>query len=71
MEPLIQISTKFSITSVHSIVPASEVVAQGIIVGEKVFSDLRNQLKVLQEERKRLIQYIERKGQFTGLLSFE
>ena len=56
---------------IHSIVPASEMVAQGIIVGEKVHSNLRNQLNVLYDERKRLIQYMERKGQFTGSLSFE
>jgi len=53
---------------VHSIVPASEVVAQGIIVGEGVHSDLRNQLNVLNEERKRLIQDMD---QFIGSLSFE
>jgi len=53
---------------IHSIVPASEVVAQGIIVGERVHSDLRNQLNVLNEERKRLIQDMD---QFIGSLSFE
>jgi len=39
--------------------------------GEKVLSDLRNQLNLLHDERKRLIQDMERKGQFTGSLSFE
>ena len=49
---------------IHSIVPASEAGVQGIIVGEKVLSDLRSQLNVLHE-RKRLIQDMERIGQGT------
>ncbi len=53
---------------IQSIVPASETGAQGIIVGEKVHSDLRNQLNVLHDERKRLLQDMD---QFTGSLSFE
>ncbi len=56
---------------IYSIVPASEARGQGIIVGEKLHSDLRNQLNVLHDERKRLIQDMERIDQFTGSLSFE
>jgi len=56
---------------IHSIVPATEVGALGIIVGEKVLNDLRNQFNLLHDERKRLLQDMKRNGQFSGSFSFE